>query len=80
MAVRHFAEGTRNMLVQDYSSAVTCFQEACKLFDAKYGIGAPECGDVYLQYGSALLELARLETGVIDGVVHANGQLILIII
>jgi len=40
--------------------------------DSKYGCGAKECGEAYLYYGSALLELARLETGALDGVINPN--------
>jgi len=40
--------------------------------DSKYGCGAKECGEAYLLYGSALLELARLETGALDGVINPN--------
>jgi hypothetical protein len=64
--------GQRHLLVEDYSSAVNYLQEACELLDKKHGIGAQECGEAYLYYGCALLELARLEDGVIDGLVHTK--------
>lgn len=58
-------QGKRHLLVQDYPSAVISLQDACKLLGAKYGETANECGEAYLCYGKALLELARQETGVL---------------
>ena len=64
--------GKRHLLVEDYSSAVLSLQESCQLFDKRFGIGAEECAEAYLYYGTALLELARLEDGIFDGVVHTK--------
>jgi len=61
-------------LVKDFSSAVQSLEEACKLFDSKYGISADECADAYMAYGSALLELHRQESGVLDGLVDSKAQ------
>lgn len=58
-------QGKRHLLVQDYPSAVCSLQEACERLGALYGETAPECGEAYLCYGKALLELARQETGVL---------------
>lgn len=72
MALNQFAQGKRHLLVSDIPSAVNSLQEACKLLAEQYGETAPECGDAYFCYGKALLEMARLESGVIgnalDGV------------
>ena len=65
--------------MDDFSSAVASLQESCQLFDQRFGIGAEECGEAYLFYGTALLELARLEDGLFDGVVHTKCMNILII-
>lgn len=70
-----FIQGKRNLLIHDYKSAVECLENSCRLFDTIYGVSADECGDAYLQYGIALMELARQETGVLDGVVSAQGKL-----
>ncbi|CAG2172818.1 unnamed protein product [Oppiella nova] len=71
-ALNHLNQGKRHLLVEDYSSAVLSLQESCQLFDHRFGIGAEECGEAYLYYGTALLELARLEDGLFDGVVHTK--------
>ncbi|XP_037782385.1 nuclear autoantigenic sperm protein-like isoform X5 [Penaeus monodon] len=71
-ALNHFAQGKRHLVVGDISSAVNSLQEACRLLAEQYGETAPECGDAYFYYGRALLEMARMENGVLgnalDGV------------
>ncbi|XP_071538421.1 protein HGV2 [Panulirus ornatus] len=71
-ALNHFAQGKRHLVVGDIPSAVNSLQEACRFLAEEYGETAPECGDAYFHYGRALLELARLESGVLgnalDGV------------
>lgn len=42
------------------------------MFDQIYGVGSERNGDCYLQYGIALFELSREESGVLDGVVNAK--------
>ena len=73
-AMNCMAQGKRHLLVHDYNSAVQCLEEACKLYDSKYGISADECADAYLNYGYALLELHRQETGALDGLVDTKQQ------
>ncbi|XP_033636836.1 protein HGV2-like isoform X2 [Asterias rubens] len=66
------SQGRRNLLVGDAPSAVQCLEEAAALLGSKYGELANECGETYYFYGWALLELSRMETGVLgnalDGV------------
>lgn len=64
-ALNHFAQGKRHLVVGDISSAVNSLQEACRLLAEQYGETAPECGDAYFYYGRALLEMARMENGVL---------------
>jgi len=64
-AMAHLAQGKRNLVVNDVKAAVECFEKACAAFAEQFGETADECGEAYYCYGSALLELARLETGVI---------------
>jgi len=64
-AMMHLAEGKRHLIVKDIKSAVETLEKACSAFAEEYGETAEECGDAYFYYGSALLELSRLETGVI---------------
>jgi len=61
-----FASGKRNHLVRDYQSAADCLSESCALLSKHYGETAIECGEPLLIYGKSLLELARLESGVIE--------------
>ncbi|PIK59736.1 hypothetical protein BSL78_03308 [Apostichopus japonicus] len=71
-AVKLLGEGKRNLLVGDAPSAVTSIQEACEILAAKYGEISDQCADPYYHYGNALLELGRMESGVLgnalDGV------------
>lgn len=68
-ATGHFLAGKKSLLLQDYRSAVSSLEQATRLFDQLYGVSADECGECYLQYGIALFELARQESGVLDGCV-----------
>jgi len=71
-ALNHFAQGKRHLLVGDVTSAVNSLQEACRMLAEQHGETSPECGDAYFYYGKALLDLARMENGVLgnalDGV------------
>jgi len=64
-ALNHFAQGKRHLLVNDINSAVNSLQEACRMLAEQHGETAPECGDAYFYYGRALLEMARIESGVL---------------
>lgn len=64
-AVNHLIQGKRHMLVADYANAVASLQHATEIFAEKYGEMANECAEAYFNYGKALLEMARLETGVL---------------
>jgi len=59
------AQGKRNMMCGEMPEAVTQLQEACRLLAKKYGETADECGEAYLAYGTALLDLSRMESGVL---------------
>lgn len=66
------ASGKRHLLVSDIPLAVTTLGEACELHSNVFGETAAEMAEVYFYYGKALLEMARLESGVLgnalDGV------------
>jgi len=64
-AINLLAQGKRNMLCGEMPEAVTQLQEACRLLAEKYGETADECGEAYLAYGTALLDLSRMESGVL---------------
>jgi len=67
-AMQKMTVGKRDMLLQDPNSAVENLAEACEMLGKLYGETAQECGEAYFYYGKALLELGRLEAGVIDNV------------
>merc|ERR1712051_938387 len=60
--------GKRHLLVQDISSAVASLGEACELLAVEFGDKAPECAEAYFYYGKALLEMFRLEAGVLGNI------------
>ena len=78
-AMQHLASGKRNLLVSDIPAAVNEFEEACRLLGEIYGETGVECAEAYYQYGQALLEMARMESGVIDNVPDAGEILFLVL-
>jgi len=71
-AKAHLVAGKRHLLVSDVPAAVTSLAQACELLSTQFGETAKECAESYYYYGKALLELSRLESGVLgnalDGV------------
>jgi len=65
-------EGKRDLLIHAIPDAVSNFSEACELMVKHKGETAIESAEAYLYYGRALLELSRVEAGVLgnalDGV------------
>ena len=51
------------------------FQESCRLFAEQFGETAPECAESYFYYGRALLELARIENGVLGNALEGGNDL-----
>jgi len=67
------ASGKRHLLVSDIPLAVTTLGEACELHSNVFGETAAEMGEVYFYYGKALLEMARLESGVLGNALDGDG-------
>jgi len=67
-AMQYLAAGKRDLMIQDPASAVASLAQSCQLLGEHYGETAFECGEPYYYYGRALLDLARMEAGVIDNV------------
>lgn len=67
-ALQFLANGKRALLISDTSNAVSALENACQLLGQLYGEAAVECGEAYFYYGKALLELARMESGVLENV------------
>ncbi|KAK1340136.1 hypothetical protein QTO34_018700 [Cnephaeus nilssonii] len=57
--------GQKHLVMGDIPAAVNAFQEASSLLGKKYGETANECGEAFFFYGKSLLELARMENGVL---------------
>ncbi|KAM8789451.1 nuclear autoantigenic sperm protein isoform 1-T1 [Rhynchonycteris naso] len=69
--------GQKNLVMGDIPAAVNAFQEAASLLGKKYGETANECGEAFFFYGKSLLELARMENGVLGNAlegVHAEEE------
>merc|ERR1712212_1081721 len=66
------AEGKRGLLVHAIPDAVSNCSKACEIMAKHKGEMATECAEAYFYYGKALLELSRVESGVLgnalDGV------------
>merc|ERR1711934_108889 len=66
------AEGNRDLLMHAIPDAVTNCSKACEIMVKQKGEMAAECAEAYFYYGKALLELSRVESGVLgnalDGV------------
>merc|ERR1712142_1149238 len=64
--------GKRNLVVSEVPSAVSVLAQACEMLSSKFGETAIECAEAYFYYGKSLLELSRMESGVLgnalDGV------------
>merc|ERR1712193_247485 len=59
------ATGKRHLLVVDVPAAVSCLARCCELLSAQFGETAKECAESYFYYGKSLLELSRMESGVL---------------
>ena len=68
----NMAAGKRHMLCQDPPAAVAAFSEAAEQLGKAFGETGNELGEAYFYYGKALLEMARMEAGVIDNVLDGG--------
>ncbi len=75
-AFGHLAAGKRNLLVSDVPAAVNSFAESCRMLGEHYGETAAECGEAFYYYGRALLEMARMENGVLENKFGGGEQLV----
>ncbi|KAM6264309.1 nuclear autoantigenic sperm protein isoform 1-T1 [Spheniscus humboldti] len=57
--------GQKHLVMGNIPAAVNAFQEAASLLGKKYGETADECAEAFFYYGKSLLELARMENGVL---------------
>jgi len=77
-AATFLTTGKRHLLVKDIHAAVSEFAQACELLSATFGETGKECAESYYYYGKALLELSRLESGILgnalDGVPEEDDE------
>jgi len=59
------SEGKRHLLVGDIPEAVSTLALASELLAKQFGETHLECADAYFYYGKSLLDLARIENGVL---------------
>merc|ERR1712114_117814 len=62
------------MGIEDYPSSVSSLALACEMLAKQFGETANECADSYFHYGKAILELARMEGGVIGNALEGVPQ------
>ena len=71
-ATNLMAQGKRNLVCGEIPTAVSQLQEASRLLASKYGETADECGEAYFYYGKALLDLSRMESGVLGNALEGS--------
>jgi len=59
------SDGKRNYICNQPHLALDCFVEVCEKLSKWYGQESEMCVDAYLFYGKTLLDIARLENGVL---------------
>lgn len=64
-AAELLASGRDHINLANHHCAASDLAEACELYAKMYGESAEECGEAYLYYGQALLEVARMENEVL---------------
>jgi len=57
--------GKRDLLLSNVPDAVTKLAQACEMLSKTFGETAVETGETYFYYGKSLLELSRMESGVL---------------
>jgi len=61
----YLSSGKRHLLVGDIPEAVSTLAQASELLAKQFGETNIECAEAYFYYGKALLEMSRLESGVL---------------
>merc|ERR1712121_280648 len=59
------AVGKRDLLLSNIPDAVSSLAQACEMLSKQFGETDKECAEGYFYYGKALLELTRMESGVL---------------
>lgn len=67
--------GKRHYICGEVQDAIDLFSQACEMLSDKYGQTADLLASPYLYYGKALLEMARIENGVLGHAVQDGSAL-----
>ena len=68
------SDGKRNYICNQPHLALDCFVEVCEKLSKWYGQESDKCVDAYLFYGKTLLDIARLENGVLGHAIKEMPQ------
>lgn len=66
--------GKRNLACDEFPQAVESLADACQLLAEKYGEEGNDLAESYFYYGRALLELARMENGVLGNALDGGKE------
>ena len=67
-----FGHISQRLLLDLKISITSNYTKICRYRAEKYGEVADQCGDAYLAYGSALLDLSRMESGVLGNALKGS--------
>lgn len=69
------SEGKRHLICGNVPDATNCFSQACEIFAIQFGQTSDQLATPYLYYGKALLEMGRIENGVLGHAVEEGNIL-----
>lgn len=75
VAHSHLVSGKRHLLLQQIPQAADDLATACDLYATRFGELADELATPHLYYGKALLEMGRIENGVLGNAVKQGSAL-----
>jgi len=73
-ALTLFSQGKRHLMCGEAVKAVNVLQESCRLLAEEHGETGDDLGEAYLTYGTALLDVARMESGVLGNALDGMSE------